>query len=272
MKIRKWLALILIATLLPACSPSQSAVQTAIAQTQSALIPPTAASTSTPIPTPTYTPAPTFTPTLTASPEPTITPTPDVQIIDTDPQKLLCTVQDLPEEGKYYIPNEYWMSINTNEEVISTRGVEKGRDYVISTGRVTGWWAARVRGTRAARMPEQLTCGVYLFKTAEGARLAMTKYNSVEAYPEDGWKYLVVPMDLGDTNIVYARYEIDSGGDKNTGYEIQFTYRNIMVSVFAYAKKEEDVPHAVLEAVARRILEKLVALPLVDPADAVLAK
>jgi|GEM_PF-1482654 len=272
MKNHLLLTVLFITILLTACSPADSAVQTAIAATQRVMLSATVASTSTPIPTSTFTPAPTSTPTDTPTPTATVTPTPDVRIIDTDPQKLLCTDQDLPEEGKYFIPNSDWMSINTNEEVISLRGVEKGRDYVISTGRVTGWWVARARGTRAARLPDELMCGVYLFKTAEGARLAMTKYNDVEVSPELNWKYLHVPMDLGDANLTYALYEIDSGGNKNTTYVIEFTYRNVMVTVEGYAQKEEDVPHAILEAVARRMFEKIQAVPLVDSADAVIVK
>jgi len=100
----------------------------------------------------------------------------------------------------------------------------------------------------------------------------MTKYNDVEVSPELNWKYLHVPMDLGDANLTYALYEIDSGGNKNTTYVIEFTYRNVMVTVEGYAQKEEDVPHAILEAVARRMFEKIQAVPLVDSADAVIVK
>lgn len=57
------LIFIIIAVILSACSPSQSAVETAIYQTQMAM--------------PTYTPTPTLTPTSTTTPTPTLTPTPD---------------------------------------------------------------------------------------------------------------------------------------------------------------------------------------------------
>jgi hypothetical protein len=73
------------------CTPSEQVIQTAIAQTELArptdtYLPPT----ETVIPSPTIT----FTPTVTETPTPTSTstptPTPDLRIVDTDPQKMLC--------------------------------------------------------------------------------------------------------------------------------------------------------------------------------------
>jgi hypothetical protein len=256
---------IFLAFFLISCSPSTQMVQTAIALTEAATsqtetIKPIATSefTKTSIPEPSSTP--------------TIKPTPDLRIIDTDPQKLLCQKEDLPKEGKYYIPDSTWMSINTNEEVISNRGVEEGRQYVTDTGRVTGWWADRLRGTRAVILPDEIMCGVYMYKTNEGALKALNTYNSLETDHDNNWKYLPDSKTLGVENNIIVLYKTDSGGDKNTSYDLEFVYKNMMGQVFAYSKKDTDISPAVIEEIAAKMLAKLKAEPLVNPEDAVLTK
>ena len=271
------LMIIFTTTLLSGCSASEQAVKTSVASTLAAMATiPAPTATFTPQPsltsTPTLTPTSTSTPTQTPTSTPTMTATPDMRIIDVDPQKLLCTDKDLPIEGKYYIPNEGWMSINTNNEVISMWGVEKGREYVIQTGRVTGWWVARKRDYKGVRLPEEIDCGVYTFKTAQGAQLAMTEFNSVKTQKGTNGKYVDKIMLLGDKNLVTVFHNVDSGGNKNTEYEIYFTYRNLMISVIGYSQREDDVSHDVIEAIARKMLDRIAALPVVSPEDAVIAK
>ena len=272
----KILCCVTLVMVFSACSPSQAAVQTAIAQTMAANPTAIPTSTDTPSPVPTNTPTVTLTYTITPSQTPTVTftttPTPDVRIIDSDPRKFLLAQEDLPKEGLYYIPGPDWTSINTNEEVISNRGIEKGREYVINTGRVTGWWLGYNRGTLAVKMPKEIYSGVYLFKTARGAQLAMTKYNSLESNPTQPYIYIKRKMDLGDANTTYAFYKIDAGGQKNTDYFIDFTYRNVWVSVDGFDYKEDYVPPELIENLARAIHKKLQDAPLTNPEDAVLAK
>jgi hypothetical protein len=271
MKSQKWLSILLITGFFSGCNPSNEAIQTAIAQTivvstetANKVIFDTQKTTSAPtaLPKPTRTLEPTTTPT------PSPSPTPDIRIVDTDPQKLLCKTTDLPPEGKYYLPDASWTSINTNEEVISNRGVEKGRDYVISTGRITGWWIERKRGTRAASQPEQLGCSVYLFKNKEGAILALNKFNSSVSFPENHTKALYNSIDLGDENVILSNYKIDSGGDKNTDITIEFSYKNLLIMVNGSAKVEEDVPINTLVSIGRLMLERIKAESLVAPEDA----
>jgi hypothetical protein len=244
------------------CSPSAQLVQTAIAQTAESKPTSTIEIISSSTPEPTRTP----------TEEPTVAPTPDLRIIDTDPQKLLCQKEDLPKEGKYYIPDSTWMSINTNEEVISNRGVEEGRQYVTDTGRVTGWWADRLRGTRAVILPDEIMCGVYMFKTNEGALKALNTYNSLETDHDNNWKYLPDSKTLGVENNIIVLYKTDSGGDKNTSYDLEFVYKNMMGQVFAYSKKDTDISPEVIEEIAAKMLAKLKAEPLVNPEDAVLTQ
>lgn len=267
------LSMIIIGLLFSGCAPSESAIQTAIVQTQQKNPTATVVPTSTPVPTSTFTVTPSFTPSPTSTVTPTFTQTPDIRIVDTDPQKMLCTDKELPEEGKYYIPGPDWMSVNTNEEVISIRGVEAGRNYVIKTGRVTGWWVDMKRGTRAASLPEELGCGVYMFKTSEGAKIALTKFNSVETDTKKlGWRYLNQDIELGDANNVIALYRTDSGGNRNTNIQIEIVYKNLLITVDGYAYREEDVPLNVLISTMTKIFERIKQEPVVLPSEAVIAK
>ena len=264
-----YLVFLVIMVSVSSCSPSKANVNQAVERTLTAIA---NLATATPIiPTDTQTPIPTETPT----PLPTATftpiPTQDLRVIDKDPATLLCTKADLPKEGYYKIPNEGWSSINTNDEVIRARGVEKGRDYVISTGRVTGWWVAFYRTTKAAQLPEELWCGVYMFKTAKGAQLALEKYNpveSVELAPNEKYEYIDKDLGIGDKDVSYVYYRLKKGGNREIIYSIQFTYKNLMVDINGYSSVESDVKADDLEDLALIMLERIKKVPLVDPEDA----
>jgi hypothetical protein len=239
--------------------PTENQIQTAIAMTQASNPTETFTQTLPPTATSTETTTPTAVPTETSTP--TLTPTPDLRIIKVDPQKFLLKKDDLPLEGKYYIPNSSWMSIHTNEEVISGWTVEEGRNYVIKTGREIGWWVAFLRGTRAVAMPEQIFCQAVRYKTVEGAMLTITELSSNKNEKSENLKNLEIEMNLGDHNEVYLYKEITSGGDYYVHYSIEFVYRNYFASVEGFGL-EKDVSHDFLEQLARKVLEKLEAAEL----------
>lgn len=223
----KLFALIVIATLLAGCNgqqPSTNAVQTAIAQTQAA-VPQATPTVALPTETPTPEPTPTF------IPEPS--PTPDLRVIITNPQKMLPASKEMPKEGYYILPNEGWMSINTNEEVISTRGIEEGKKYVIETGRVVGWFVYFYRTVRGVLMPEQVGFGVYQFKTADGAALAITKFGSHVMDPND-YDEISTSCTFGPVCADYYTKETQSNGSVIIDREIMFTYSNLMLTVNIY--------------------------------------
>jgi hypothetical protein len=270
----KFILLATLATMLVACTPSEAKIMTAIAQTEAAN--PTATNTITPDPTATQTLTPSATPTITltntatATNTPTSTATPDMRVIAEDPSEFLLDQQDLPLEGKYYTPNSTWTSLQTNEEIISNRGVKEGREYVINTGRVVGWFAYRQRGTRTVRMPDEAGCGVYLYKTMAGAELALEKYiDNIYNSPFAGWVLLERNIDgLGGAYKVYTKHKIAPGGEKNTDIEIHFIYRNVAVNCNGWAYNEDDVTLEFVENMARKTYEKLKAAPLVLPEQA----
>lgn len=259
---RTWISLFLVVVFLAGCTaaPSEGAVQTAIAQTQ--LADPSA----TPLPSPTATlePTSTHTPTPLLTETPTPTPTPDLRIIDVDPKSILLTKAEMPADGRYYIPNETWMSIHLNSEVVSGWTVEVGRNYLEKSGRILGWWVDYLRGSTTVRMPEVVMINVVKYRTAEGAHWTATNFSRDITQPEDGWKKIENPIDFGDLNNTVTKSKITSGGDKIIQYELSYTYRNFGVFIIGYGL-EKDVSIEFVNNIGRAILKKLEAAPLSDP-------
>lgn len=253
--------LLVILCLTTACGPAPRDIAlTMVAQTAAAM------------PTSTVTPANTPTPTPTVTPAATPTATPDLRVIDTYPSKLLCIYSEMPKEGNYILPSG-WMSPNTNEEVIGARNVEDGTEYVNKTGRVLGWWVQFWRSRRAAVLPETIECGVYTFKTAEGAKLAVSKYNSVpwkQQRAETGEQYISIDrsIGLGDLEQYQVYHRIKAGVVRETTFSIFVTYHNLMLNISGWSRTESDVRWEDLEPIMRTLFAKVAAAPLVDPASA----
>ncbi len=242
----KSLLLLIVTLIFASCVPSASAISTAIMQTQ------VAASTSTPTSTPTITPTSTS----------TITPTPDLRIIEGDPFDFQIKQTDLPLEGKYYIPDETWLHGSPNQEIIAGRGIEKGKEYVESTGRIMGFWVDHLRGTIAAALPEEVYCDIAFFKTSAGALLAETKYNYPTVLsPEAGWVIKDLPNQIGDFTVAS---EIVDNSKNRVWRQISFAFRNVTVNVLGYGM-DSDVQWDFLESLARIELAKLQEAPLSLP-------
>jgi hypothetical protein len=273
MKLLHFLAIILLAGLLTACSstPSENAIQTAIQQTQAAN--PTSTSTPEPTRTPTETPRPTetatSTPTATDTPTetPTATPTPDLRIIKEDPQNILLKPEDLPKEAQYFLPNSGWISPHRNSEIVSGWGVERGREYLERTGRIDGWWVYYARGSKAITAPEEIFCNVIMYQTAEGARITVDEYNPMVAIFRgyDDWNYVEdVTLDVGDTNVLMWTKVMQPSGKNKVTYRLEFSHRNYVVVLEVYGW-EYDVTIEFLENTARTMVAKLEAAPLSEP-------
>ena len=250
---RERLALLVFASILiVGCGPSQAAVATAIARTQAAaptktLIPPSAPATLTPSPSHTATP--------------TATSTPDSRTIDSDPQTLLCTADDMPKEGKYFLPNRYWIGRTTNPEIVSGWGVEEGRKYLEDTGRIEGWFVSLSRGTSTVNMPEEIWCNVVSYETIQGAQISHSKYSDqvFEDYTE-----VQGVLQVGDLTRAYRKDEMQPGGERRAWYLITFSYRNFIGSVESWGWEDEVTPEFT-EQIARILLAKLEAAPLANP-------
>jgi len=165
-----------IGLMLIGCTPSESAIETAIAETsvfQTSVAP-----------TETYLP-PTFTP-LPPTDTPTPAPTPDTRVVIQKPKYLILTKDDLPKEGKYIIPNETWSSPRTNDEVIQERGVEEGNLYLSKTGRVGGWEIAYAKPTKGTgpQSPLEIDSTVIQYKTLDGPDFVIEEDLSEDSYTQ----------------------------------------------------------------------------------------
>jgi len=239
--------------ILVACSPSQSAVETAIYQTQAAAA--TNTSTQTLLPTDTRTPFPTDTPT----PSATLSPTPDLRTNQGDPPDLIMIRADLPLDANYYIPNETWTGMLHNVQIVSSWTVEKGRAYLADTGRIDGMWISFNRGSTTVIAPQEIYDNVAIFKTAEGAQLVVTKYEDSDL--ENGYTELVNPPQIGDKTREFIRKQMQSSGEYRVWISVAFSYRNIYHYIEGYGwEKEVDLEY--IENVARKILSRMEVAPL----------
>ena len=245
----------ILGILFTACTPSESSVQTAIAQTQANQANSTAVPTFSPVP-PTFTPEPT----ATAAPEPS--PTPDLRVINVDPYELLLKKADCNPDGRYYLPNELWMSPHKNAEVISGWTVEKGRTYLAETGRIDGWIASYEKGNPNVLLPREVADNVVLFASVEGARLLITKYQD-RMVEEFFYEELFDTPLIGDVSRAFVRNETYGNGGTVVFYEISFAYRNITHAVTVYGYEEEGKFEDAVY-LAEKLLKQLEGMPLSD--------
>ncbi len=247
----------IIAILLSSCEPSEKAVQTAMAQTESVL--PTSTITSAPSSTATNTPEPTFT--LTATVTLTPTSTPDVRIIEIESDAFLLDKNDMPADGKYYVPNQLWISPDHNDEVVGRMGKD-GTAFINETGRIDGWMIFFNSGTSKVRAPEEVLHYISQFESCEGALLAVEKYavykidNEIELFDDD--------YDLGDKTVISRYREIQPGGEYIVIYYIETAYRNYVSEVAAYGFEDKfDLDYVIqIAEIALALLEEA---PVVDP-------
>lgn len=253
----------LICTQIYSCTPSPEAIEKAIFETVAA-----SDNQITNTSKPSSTTSSTFEPSVTITPFPktTFTPfptmTPDLWVIDTDPINLLCTKNDLPIEGRYIIPSGWSNKIN-NEKFI--RENSNGTEYINNTDRVTGSWVAFYSDTSFAPFPDIIYCGVYMFKTTTGARLALIKYNDLEfvgSRKDYNFEYIDKEISIGDGGITYIGTN-ESKGDTDLLLTLQFTYRNLLIEVLGYSNDIGKLNVEDLEIIAHQMLYKIEASRLV---------
>jgi len=196
----------------------------------------------------------------------------DDKVIVNDPQEFLLEPEELPLEGNYYLPDATWMTLLGNDKVLLDQGVKEGKEYVTETGRVVGWTKNYLRNNLSAQLPDEIDQGIYMFKTADGAQLALTKYtDDMNKDPADGWETIDADLDWknkADAVLVQKHQKIRTDGAKQTWYDINFAFRNFVVSVEGHADFEADVDPELISDLAEKILEKLDEAPLVKPEEA----
>ena len=253
---------LLLVICLAACNnqASESQIQTAIAQTQLVQVTETPLPTNTfqPSTTPTTTDTPTPVPTDTQTPEPS--PTPDLRVFDIDPYQLLLKKSDCNPDGRYYLPNEFWISPHKNSEVVAGWTVTKGQEYLAETGRIDGWWVYYDRGNSNVLLPQQVYDNVILYSSVEGAQIVIKKYES-RRVNEEFFDEIENPPSVGDITRAFVKKETNSSGVTEVVYMLTFSYRNIVhsLAVLGY-EKETTLKDA--EYLARNLLAQLEQLPL----------
>jgi len=203
---------------------------------------------------------PTLVPTDTPTPEPS--PTPDLRVIDIDPYQILLKKSDCNPDGRYFLPNEGWISPHRNSEVIAGWTVEKGLEYLAETGRIDGWYVYYARGNSNILLPKEVSDNVILFSTISGANLLVNKYED-RMVKEFFYDEIKDPPQIGDLTRAWIKKEINSGGTTEAWYAITFSYRNIIHSISVYGfDKEVKLEDA--EYLAKNLLTQLEQIPLSD--------
>jgi hypothetical protein len=235
-------SIIIIAMILSSCficRLSEQVFQEAISQVQVS----EAVNTPKPTLTPTLEPAftstvtPAFTPTETQAPSQTPTLTQDLRIITADPKDLLLSLEELPSEPQYYLPNEEWMSQLSNSDVISDWGVEEGELYLEETGRINGWVVTYKKGSSTASAPEQLYQNIVQYETSEGANIAFTKY----AYNTRTTEFSLINHDgiIGDATSVFMHKTLETDNRYRVNYVVQSRYKNYISIVAGWGWEDE---------------------------------
>jgi hypothetical protein len=249
---------IIAAMLISSCGPSKEQIQKAIEQTQIAI--PTSTLTFTPSPTNTVTPTSTNTPIPTPSLTPS--PTPDVRIISGETQKYLCQANELPGDGHYYLPDSSWMEFVGND---NPKYTPEQKARIVETGRSSLWTVEYLRNSSISKTPMNVYCGIFKFKTKEGALLTFQKYNPIVLHPEINYTVITNKPGLGDDFIVFTRTFNDKNGVKLYRLSIEFLYRNTLTEISIVGKTSEEISYEFAYLVANQVLDKLKEAPLSSP-------
>lgn len=277
------LIICMLLVLLAGCQAAPAPTPQAAGETQAPPVEITTTSTPEPTataqPSPTQTPAPTDTlaptltatetlvPTAAATETPEITSTPDPRVYSLDPQKILLVAEDTPPEGKYFIPGVSWTDVAPNETFLIKMGEEKGREFLTKTGRISGDWQKFIRSPQVSTGPEEILVQIDIFRSVDGARLALEQYNPVTWDTKHPWELLPFDQRIGDDALVYAYKKADTAGRGQIEYVLAFTKQNYLVTIDLWGY-ETEVNHAIAVSVGEKVIENIEALPLGDTVSA----
>lgn len=200
-------------------------------------------------------------PTGTPSPTPIPSSTPDLRILQGAPPDFVMLNSDLPTDAGYYLPNAEWTGMVPNDKILQEWPPETGQAYLDATGRVDGMFVGYNRSATTVAAPQEMTDSVVIFKTAVGAQLTLTQFDTKVA---GGYFELTDPPRIGDLTRAYTiKLSQPSGGDL-VHIGIAFTYRNIYHYIEGNGL-ENDVTLDYITRAARTVLDRMMTLPLVSP-------
>jgi hypothetical protein len=203
----------------------------------------------------TLSPAATFTLAVPPTPVPaTAVPSPasDLLILQGNLKDFILQRTDLPQNAQFFL--DYQFSI-PNVEV-------EDKAYLEKTGRLDGMWSHYLRSwSNDTQAPRFLIDYLTLYKTTEGAQLAIINYSPM--YDSSAYIEEINPPEIGDlTRAFYSNSPKSS--EYQTTYELYFSYRNF-VHIIDATGREQNVQPEFVRNIARLLLSKLQASPLINP-------
>ncbi len=154
---------------------------------------------------------------------------------------------DLPHD--YRVPQHGEKRVS-NLGVIQDVGEVSGKHYIVSTGRVEGWFLQLERKKKADIAPAAFESTIELFESSDGAQLAISpewfkafkEGNKTPTWIEGG-------CDLGDECLFYYYESLDPATNlTKLEYDVAFAYKNVLVWVMGRGLDIDVTPDYVLDA------------------------
>ena len=145
-----------------------------------------------------------------------------------------------------------------NRLVILEMKEVEGKNYIVDTGRVDGWYINLRKIDRTDIAPSTYTNTIDIFETKDGARLALSP-EYFQAYNDDEREFDFVDdnCSYGDECILYTSERFDAAtGLTIVRYDIAFTFGNVLVWISATGL-DVDISEEDIQEAAQLIVDKL---------------
>jgi hypothetical protein len=193
----------------------------------------------------------------------------DTRVVLTYPSRLVLRRGDLPVDGKYILPNQNWSTPRTNNEILQSRGVEKGNYYLSKSGRVTAWDIGYTRPTKSvgADLPLQIQSCVVQFKTIDGPIYSIKEIFTMTS---EMYKWKEYTLSNGDEAVYHTETSptsekmFNNVGKADWVY-IKVAHRNYLIEISLMGVAGADqVSKEFAEDMANKVIAKIEAEKLVD--------
>ena len=141
--------------------------------------------------------------------------------------------------------------------ILEMKEVE-GKNYVLDTGRVDGWYVNLRKSDRTDIAPSTYTNTIDIFEAKAGARLALSP-EYFKAYTDDEreFEFLDENCDYGDECILYTSERFDAAtGLSVIRYDVAFVYGNVLVWISATGL-DVDISEEDIHEAAQIVVDKL---------------
>jgi hypothetical protein len=165
--------------------------------------------------------------------------------------------QDLPNDYKVPVNGEKRIS---NLGVIQEMGEVAGKHYIVTTGRVDGWYLQLERKKKEDIAPGGMESSIELFDSSKGAELALSP-DWFKAYKSETKSPTWVDKgcNFGDQCLFYYYKSLDPATNlTKLEYDVAFSYKNVVVWVMGRGLDIDVTPDYVLNA-AKALYSRLEA-------------